>query len=105
MTRERTDNPAYAAWASSRPGSRFIGSGTQHRRVNVYIDTASPEQIRTADRLYGIGGVTTNPSIVAGTDRLYRDAVETAAEITGEPVFARELAVDADRMVREAHGY
>jgi transaldolase len=49
--------------------------------------------------------VTTNPSIVAETDRRYRDVVETAAEITDGPVFAQVLAEDADGMVREARGY
>jgi transaldolase len=73
--------------------------------VNVYIDTASPEQIRAADRLCGLDGVTTNPSIVAETDHRYRDVVETAAEIVDGPVFAQVLAEDADEMVREAYGY
>jgi transaldolase len=73
--------------------------------VNIYIDTASPEHIRAADRLCGVDGVTTNPSIVAETDRRYRDVVETAAEIIDGPVFAQVLAEDADGMVREARGY
>ncbi|WP_284011425.1 transaldolase family protein [Haloarcula pelagica] len=73
--------------------------------MNLYIDTASPEQIRAADRLCGIDGVTTNPSLVAGTDRQYREVVETAAGITDGPVFAQVLAEDADGMVREARGY
>ena len=77
----------------------------QDPRVNLYIDTASPEQIRATDRLCGIDGVTTNPSIVAGTDRRYREVVETAAEIIDGPVFAQVLAEDADGMVREARGY
>lgn len=80
-------------------------TGTEDRSVNVYIDTASPEQIRAADRLGAIDGVTTNPSIVAETDRRYREVVETAAEITDGPVFAQVLAEDADGMVREARGY
>lgn len=73
--------------------------------MNIYIDTASPEHIRAADRLCGVDGVTTNPSIVAETDRRYRDVVETAAEIIDGPVFAQVLAEDADGMVREARGY
>lgn len=73
--------------------------------MNIYIDTASAEQIRAADRLCGLDGVTTNPSIVAETDHRYRDVVETAAEIIDGPVFAQVLAEDADEMVREAHGY
>lgn len=79
--------------------------GSDSHPVNTYIDTAAPEQIRTADRRLRLDGVTTNPSIVAETDRRYRDVVETAAEITDGPVFAQVLAEDADGMVREARGY
>jgi transaldolase len=73
--------------------------------VNVYIDTASPDRIRDAARLCRIDGVTTNPSIVAKTDRQYREVVETAAEITGKPVFVQVLAEDVDTMVREGRGF
>jgi transaldolase len=73
--------------------------------VNIYIDTASPEQIRTADRRFQLDGVTTNPSIIAETDRRYKDVVETAGQITNGPVFAQVLAESVDRMVREARGY
>lgn len=73
--------------------------------MNLYIDTASPERIRSADKLCRIDGVTTNPSIVAEADRRYKAVVKTAAEITGEPVFAQVLAEDVDGMVREARGY
>ena len=67
--------------------------------MNIYIDTVSPEHIRAADRLCGIDGVTTNPSIVDETDHRYRDVVETAAETTDGPVLAQVLAEDADGMV------
>ncbi|WP_156587683.1 transaldolase family protein [Halorubrum sp. CBA1125] len=73
--------------------------------MRIYIDTASPEHIRAADRLGVVDGVTTNPSIVADTDRRYRDVVETTAEIVDGPVFAQVLAEDADEMVREGRGY
>lgn len=43
--------------------------------MHVYIDTASRERIRAADRLGVVDGVTTNSSIVAGTDRTYRAVV------------------------------
>ena len=73
--------------------------------MNIYIDTASPEQIRTAERRFQVDGVTTNPSIVAETDRRYKNIVETAGEITDGPVFAQVLAESVDGMVREARGY
>lgn len=73
--------------------------------MNLYIDTASPEEIRSAVELGVVDGVTTNPSIVADTDRRYADVVGTAAEIVDGPVFAQVLAGDADGMVREGRGY
>lgn len=73
--------------------------------MKLYLDTASPERIRAADRLGVVDGVTTNPAIVADTDRRYRDVVETAAGIVDGPVFAQVVSEDADEMVREARGY
>jgi len=89
----------------SPPGSSFIRTASERPPVDIYIDTASPDRIRAADRLCGVDGVTTNPSIVAGTDRTYREVVATAAEITDGPVFAQVLADDADGIVRQARGY
>ena len=93
------------SWPAPDPGSSFMQPCIEPRNVNIYIDTASPEQLRDADRRYRIDGVTTNPSLVAETDRRYRDVVETADDITGGPVFAQVLAEDADGMVREERGY
>ena len=73
--------------------------------MNIYIDTASPEHIRAATRLCKIDGVTTNPSIVAKTDRHYREIVDTGAEITGKPVFAQVLAESVDGMLREGREF
>lgn len=73
--------------------------------MNIYVDTADPDRIRAADELCAVDGVTTNPSLVAETERQYRDVVETAAAIIDGPVFTQVLAEDADGMVREARGY
>lgn len=104
-TANRRRSCGMQSWPAPDPGSSFMQPCIEPRNVNIYIDTASPEQLRDADRRYRIDGVTTNPSLVAETDRRYRDVVETAADITGGPVFAQVLAEDADGMVREARGY
>ncbi|WP_135304979.1 transaldolase family protein [Haloarcula amylovorans] len=73
--------------------------------MRLYLDTADLGQIREMARLGVLDGVTTNPAIVAGTEKSYRNAVEDIAEVVDGPVFAQVIAADADEMVREARGY
>lgn len=70
--------------------------------MKFFIDTANVKEIKEANDLGVICGVTTNPSLIA---REGRDFVEVVKEITGivdGPISAEVIALQADKMVEEA---
>jgi transaldolase len=72
--------------------------------MQLWLDTASVEEIRAASRFGVVSGVTTNPSLWAkaasGID--YRDVVLEICSIIDGPVSAECLAQDVDGLVEEA---
>lgn len=73
--------------------------------MKFFIDTASLAQIKEAQDLGILDGVTTNPSLMAkegitGTDRVMRHYVDICHIATGD-VSAEVIATDFDGMVRE----
>ena len=62
--------------------------------MKLFIDTANVDEIRRANDLGVICGVTTNPSLIAKEGR---DFVEVVKEITAEVI-----SMEADQMVAEA---
>jgi transaldolase len=69
--------------------------------MRTYIDSADVEEVRTAHELGLVDGVTTNPSLVAGTDREYRDIID---ELDG-PISVEVIATDYEEMLEEAREY
>lgn len=70
--------------------------------MKMFIDTANVDEIRAANDLGVICGVTTNPSLIAKEGR---DFVEVVKEITGivdGPISAEVISLEADEMVKEA---
>ena len=72
--------------------------------MRLFLDTASIEEIRTVNRWGVLGGVTTNPSLVA-REHASPDAVwkEILAEVRGD-VSLEVTALDADGMVEQGRG-
>lgn len=72
--------------------------------MQLWLDTASVDEIRAASRFGLVSGVTTNPSLWAkaasGTD--YRDVVLEICSIIDGPVSAECLAQDVEGLVEEA---
>ena len=69
--------------------------------MELFIDTAEIEEIKSLNITGLIDGVTTNPSLIAKSGR---NIVETIAEICGEvsgPVSAEVTATDFDTMIKE----
>ena len=70
--------------------------------MKLFIDTANVEDIRRANDLGVICGVTTNPSLIAKEGRDFVDVVKEIAEIVDGPISAEVISVEADKMVIEA---
>ncbi|MCC7210733.1 MAG: fructose-6-phosphate aldolase, partial [Candidatus Brocadia sp.] len=56
--------------------------------MKFFIDTADVKEIREAHSLGILDGVTTNPSLIAKTGRLFRETIEEICSIVKGPVSA-----------------
>ena len=74
--------------------------------MELFLDTASIDEIRQGARLGVIRGVTTNPSLVAkeGIGRLeaYKSAVQEIAQIIDGPISVEVISPDVEGMITEA---
>lgn len=70
--------------------------------MKLFIDTANLEEIKKANRLGFIAGVTTNPSLVAKEKGITFEArIKEITEIVDGPISAEVLSLKADEMVEE----
>lgn len=70
--------------------------------MKIFIDTADINEIKEANSLGVIDGVTTNPSLVAKTGKDFKTVIsEIVAEVNG-PISAEAISLDAEGMVKEA---
>ncbi len=70
--------------------------------MKIFIDTANVEQIREANALGIVDGVTTNPSLIAKEGRDFRQVVQEICDIVDGPISAEAVSLDAEGMVTEA---
>ena len=70
--------------------------------MKIFIDTANVEEIKKANEMGIICGVTTNPSLIAKEGRDFKEVVKEIAEIVDGPISAEVISLDADKMVEEA---
>ncbi len=70
--------------------------------MKLFIDTANIDEIREANDLGVICGVTTNPSLIAKEGRDFIETVKEIATIVDGPISAEVISLDADEMVKEA---
>ena len=69
--------------------------------MKIFIDTADIDEIKEANKLGVVDGVTTNPSLVAKTGKDFKTVInEIVAEVDG-PISAEAVSMDADGMVKE----
>ena len=73
--------------------------------MDVFIDTADVAQVRQAHELGFVDGVTTNPSLVAETDRAYREVIAELDDFVDGPISAEVIATDWEGMLAEAREY
>lgn len=70
--------------------------------MKFFIDTAEVSEIRSAQELGLVDGVTTNPSLIAKSGRDFKEVVSEIAGIVDGPISAEVISLDADGMVEEA---
>lgn len=70
--------------------------------MKIFIDTANIEEIKKANRLGVISGVTTNPSLIAKEGRNFQEVVKEICSIVDGPISAEVISLEADGMVSEA---
>lgn len=72
--------------------------------MKFFIDTANIEEIRKANELGMVDGVTTNPSLVAKEGREFKGLLKEICDLVDGPVSAEVVSLDKEGMVREARG-
>ncbi|MEE1014242.1 MAG: fructose-6-phosphate aldolase [Clostridia bacterium] len=70
--------------------------------MKLFIDTANVEEIRKANDMGVICGVTTNPSLIAKEGRDFVEVVKEITAIVDGPISAEVISLDAEGMVKEA---
>ncbi len=70
--------------------------------MKLFIDTANVDDIRRANDMGIICGVTTNPSLIAKEGRDFKEVVTEIASIVDGPISAEVISLEADKMVEEA---
>ncbi|MBP3360562.1 MAG: fructose-6-phosphate aldolase [Clostridia bacterium] len=70
--------------------------------MKLFIDTANVDEIRQANDLGVICGVTTNPSLIAKEGRDFKEVVKEITTIVDGPISAEVISLQSDEMVSEA---
>lgn len=70
--------------------------------MKIFIDTANVEEIKKANDMGVICGVTTNPSLIAKEGRDFVEVVKEITSIVDGPISAEVISLDSDGMVKEA---
>ncbi|MBA7658207.1 Transaldolase [subsurface metagenome] len=70
--------------------------------MKFFIDTANIDEIKKANELGMVDGVTTNPTLVAKEGREFKGLIKEICDIVDGPVSAEVVSMDAEGMVKEA---
>lgn len=70
--------------------------------MKIFIDTANVVEIRKANELGVICGVTTNPSLIAKEGKVFEDVVKEIVSIVDGPISAEVISPESDKMISEA---
>ena len=67
--------------------------------MKIFIDTANVDDIKAANDLGVICGVTTNPSLIAKEGRIFEEVVQEITTIVDGPISAEVISLEADKML------
>ncbi len=71
--------------------------------MKFFIDTADVNEIREAESLGILDGVTTNPTLISKTGRPFKETIEEICTIVKGPVSAEVVSTDAEGIIKEGH--
>ena len=71
-------------------------------KMKLFIDTANIDEIKEANALGVICGVTTNPSLIAKEGKDFVEVIKEITTIVDGPISAEVISLEADKMVSEA---
>ena len=69
--------------------------------MQFFIDTADVNEIREAESLGILDGVTTNPTLVSRTGRPFKETIEEICSIVKGPVSAEVVSTDTEGIIKE----
>lgn len=69
--------------------------------MKLFIDTANVDNIRAANDMGVICGVTTNPSLIAKEGREFNEVINEITSIVDGPISGEVICSDAEGMIRE----
>lgn len=70
--------------------------------MKIFVDTANIEEIKKANALGVICGVTTNPSLIAKEGRDFNEVIQEITSIVDGPISGEVISMECDKMVEEA---
>lgn len=70
--------------------------------MKFFIDTANLDEIREANRMGMVDGVTTNPSLIAKEGIEFKELISEICKIVDGPISAEVISLETDGMVAEA---
>ncbi|MFP3980448.1 MAG: fructose-6-phosphate aldolase [Desulfobacterales bacterium] len=70
--------------------------------MKFFIDTANVDEIREANEMGMVDGVTTNPSLIAKEGRDFKEIIQEICRIVDGPISAEAISLDAKGMIEEA---
>jgi transaldolase len=70
--------------------------------MKFFIDTANIDEIREANSMGMVDGVTTNPSLIAKEGRDFEEVIKEICQIVDGPISAEVISIDTEGMIKEA---
>lgn len=71
-------------------------------KLKIFIDTANIDEIKWANSLGIIDGVTTNPTIIAREKKDFKELLTEIASIVDGPISVEAMGTKAEDMIKEA---
>ena len=73
----------------------------EEQQMKFFIDTANINEIKEANELGVLAGVTTNPSLVAKEGVDFHERIREICSVVEGPVSAEVISLEADKMIEE----